>query len=356
MENAETDHLVNRVARLGELDVYLVEHPPPRWGMAANAYILVQGAHWAVIDSGWPGTSGARLWDNSVAKLGLQWSELQSVWITHAHPDHLGQARHLFERSGCIPAIHPNALAELRYARNLVSTDKNNIFADLLTRAGLTFSNGTPVPNLFTSYNQIALPPDFLPLHETETLSFGRETFQPILCAGHCQGHICIWHSLTRTLFAGDMVLSNGFSPIVVMPGTSENPMGDYLETLAQLRTLKADLFLGGHGTPLSQPNVRLDESFAFHHSQIDRIAEILLETSLSAAAVAAILEHRDISFSALSRFGKVQVLSEIVAYLHYMAAQEIIVTDQSDPSGVVQYCPCSRDGLSNKPFTECDE
>ncbi|OKH86653.1 hypothetical protein LF95_22140 [Thalassospira sp. TSL5-1] len=356
MENAETNRLAHQVARLGVLDIYLLEHPPPRWGMTANSYILVQGPRWAVIDTGWPGSSGARLWDNSAKQLGLQWSELQSVWITHAHPDHIGQARHLFERSGCPPSIHPNALAEFRFAQSRASNDKDGIFADLLTRSGLTFSDGTRVPNLFTSYNQITVPPDFLPLRETKTLAFGSETFQPILCTGHCKGHICIWHSSTRTLFVGDMVLSNGFSPIVAMPGTSENPMEEYLAALAQLRTLKAGLFLGGHGKPLFQPNIRLDESLNFHHSQINRIAGILSETSLSAAAVATILQHRDIPFSTLSRFGKVQVLAEIVAYLHYLVTQDIIVTNQSNPPGVVQYCPYSRDGLSNKPFTECDE
>lgn len=356
MANPGSNRSVSQVARLGGLDVFLVEHPPARKGMAANAYILTQGAEWAVIDSGWSGPSGAQIWDDAVAGLGLRWPELKSVWITHAHPDHLGQARHLFERSGCIPAMHPEALSEFERARDMPSTGVESEFATLMIRAGMTVSEVAAISSPFADYGRIALPPSFLPLLETETISFGGETFQPILSPGHCHGHICLWHASTGTLFAGDTVIPDGFPPIVVMPGTSDNPMSAYFGTLEQLRALKADLFLSGHGAPLSQPNARLDETVIFHQGHIDSIVRMLSAEPLSAAAIAAALEHRKIPFAALSNFGKVLVLTEIVAYLHYLVAEGRIVADQREASGSLRYCPRSRDGLSKKTSQEPDE
>ncbi|WP_137152683.1 MBL fold metallo-hydrolase [Devosia sp. FKR38] len=341
MAHAGSDPSVTLVTRLGELDVYRVEHPPARWGMVANAYILRHGAAWAVIDCGWPGPAGAQVWDDCVTGLGLGWSALRSVWITHAHPDHLGQARHLFERSGCVPAMHPEALSEFQFARGLVSAGGESAFAAQFRRMGLAFAEGATFPNPFGSHSRIAVPPDFRPLVAGEPLCFAGETFQAILTPGHCHGHICIWHAGTRTLFAGDTVISNGFPPIVVMPGTSDNPMGDYLATLGRLRALEAKLCLSGHGAPLPTPNARLDETVAYHSAQMDRIAGILSAGPLTATAIAAALRHRNIPLTALSNLGKVQVHSEILAYLHYLVAEGKIVADQSDASGALQYCRC---------------
>jgi glyoxylase-like metal-dependent hydrolase (beta-lactamase superfamily II) len=338
---------VNLVAQLGKLDVYRLEQPPAGWGLPVNAYILADGTNWAVIDSGWPGPAGASIWDDCVAKLGLHWSDLKSVWITHAHPDHLGQARHLFERSGCVPAMHPKALMEFLQARRVGSGSGEGEFTALLRRGAMTLDEGVAVPNPFKSYEQIALPPDFLPLRETGVISFGGETLKLILTPGHCHGHLCLWHEPTRTLFAGDIIMAKGFVPIVYMPGASPNPMGDYFDALECLRALRADLFLCGHGEPLLLPDAVLEETIAFHRQQIDRIAQMLSTSAMSAAAIAASLEHRNLIFDKLSNLGKVQILAEVFAYLHYLVAEGKIVVDQHDASGALRYCPAPRYDLS---------
>jgi len=64
---------------------------------SVSAYILVRGAEAALIDTGVAGSEGAI--EASLAALGLDWSAVGHVVITHSHGDHAGSRIAVMERA-----------------------------------------------------------------------------------------------------------------------------------------------------------------------------------------------------------------------------------------------------------------
>ncbi len=329
---------IRKVALLGNVAVYLVTHAPAGWGLAACAYILLSGKKWATIDNGWPGPTGARIWDDAVETLGLKWPDLENIWLTHAHPDHLGQALYLAKRSDLVPVMHPDAEAELIRAKR-VSADGAAEYSAYLRCAGVSLGKDSRVPNMFRSYDDLAVPETFLPLREGKSVYFAGERLETLLTPGHAPGHLSFWHEETRTVFSGDMVISNGWPPVVCLPGWPRDPMGLYLGALERLRALEARLFLAGHGEPLAVPNKRLDETIAFHRSAIGRVGESLWDEPLTAAELAVRSSQRGVTFEKLSVLGKGQILGEMLAYVHYLIAQGTVAELRDGRSETVRYC-----------------
>ena len=70
---------------------------------------------------------------------------------------------------------------------------------------------------------------------------------------GHTADSLCFYERTTRTLFAGDTLLTNeGALP---MPdATAGGSLADYFASLRRLRSLEIDYVLPGHGPPLATP------------------------------------------------------------------------------------------------------
>lgn len=170
----------------------------------------------AVID---PGGEPERI----LAELAKRDLELDAIWLTHGHLDHVGATGELKARLG-VPVIGPHQADDFWLSR--------------LDEQARMF--GFPAP--------VAFSPDRY-LDDGDTLTLGTLRFEVLHCPGHTPGHVVLFNREARWAQVGD-VLFNGSI------GRTDFPMGNHQQLLDAIRNklflLGDDVrFVPGHG-PMS--------------------------------------------------------------------------------------------------------
>jgi len=186
-------------------------NPPARDGLTwqrvdlgfVSAYVLVRGGQAVVVDTGVGGSAGAI--EDSLAGVGLDWSAVGHLILTHRHNDHIGSAAEVMEAA-------PDAAA---YA------GAEDIAAISVPRPLTPVGDGDRVFDL-----QIVTTP------------------------GHTPGSISVYDVVSGLLVAGDALGTEGGKP--ALPGAQfTEDMDEAKRSIAKLAELGFETLLVGHGDPI---------------------------------------------------------------------------------------------------------
>jgi glyoxylase-like metal-dependent hydrolase (beta-lactamase superfamily II) len=238
-----------------------------------NTYLVKGDNGYLLIDTGWNTQEGFNSLKEQLAEGGIEGKEINQIVVTHAHPDHYGLAGGLKKLYGASLALHhlEKDFIESRY----ISMD------ELIQDMGqLLQRNGTPLDRL-PELQQASLPmlkfvtpamPD-VTLYGGETITCGDFSFEVMPTPGHAPGHICLYEPGKKIFFSGDHILPNITPHVGLHPQSGSNPLGDYLDSLQQLKKLEVALVLPGHEQPFTEFQERI-EGITLHHRL--RNAEIM--------------------------------------------------------------------------------
>ena len=173
------------------------------------------------------------------------------------------------------------------------------------------------------------------------TLSSGRELYV-VDTPGHTRGHIVLHDPHERLLFAGDHVLPTITPSIGLERMAPQNPLGDYLASLARVRLLPDAVLLPGHGPVVPSVHTRIDELVHHHRHRLDQIEMAVERGADTAFAVAGQLRWTRLNrnFSDLDSFDQVLAVIETAAHLDLLVAQEKVVEALDD--GIYWYSSSS--------------
>ncbi|RLD10869.1 MAG: hypothetical protein DRI56_02095 [Chloroflexota bacterium] len=209
----------------------------------------------------------------SEAKRPINFSTLTHVLITHGHIDHFGGLPYIHKNSPAKIGIHELDMRIItNYEERLVIVSQR--LNDFLRSAGVADAQRE---NLLKVYRMAKLTYQSVPVDfcfEEIGMSFG--PFEMLHVPGHCSGHVVI--RLEDVLFVGDHVLgdiSPHQSPESI---TAFTGLGHYLKSLEVLRAWArgSRLVLPGHGIPIPNLNIRLDEIKKVHADRLTDIQNIL--------------------------------------------------------------------------------
>jgi len=241
-----------------------------------NVYLVQGNNGYLIVDTGWNTDEAFDALEKQLAEIGIGITDISQIVVTHIHPDHYGLAGRLKQLSQAKFSFHhlDQDLIRLRY----VNMD------DLLEQTSRwLYLNGVPqdeVHNLqVASVGMVKYVAPTLPdvvLHGGETISTGIFSFKVLWTPGHSPGHVCLYEPTRKFLISGDHILPTITPNIGLHPQSSENPLGDYLNSLKSLKQLDAELVLPGHENPFTDLKLRIDKIIQ-HHGQ--RNANILAET-----------------------------------------------------------------------------
>lgn len=242
-----------------------------------NVWLLRDGNAFTLVDTGADKPETRATLERIIAA-----HPLRHLIATHGHPDHIGLAGWIVERTG-VPLSMTLAewLAPQVWREEGLKALRPEVEAfwrrNGLAEAGLTALRTTREKAQFRSY---PMPAQFQRLRDGDTVTFGERDWQVLVNGGHADEHASFYCSAERILIAGDQVLSK-ITPVVgVFPSQPEaDPLADYFASLDRLAALPQDtLVLPSHGLPFHGLHARLAALREHHTQRLDALLAHMTE------------------------------------------------------------------------------
>lgn len=196
-----------------------------------NAYLAYDGRELVVVDTGLPG-SAPRI-GAAIKEIGRKPSDVRSIIVTHAHPDHDGSAAALRRLTGAAIYMHEEDAA--------------------LLRKGIGLRPLTPSPGIPGIIFRLFIhPPAEVEATEVEgRLIDGGEApgrFRVVHIPGHCAGQVALyWATNGGVLIAADAAANQ--MGLGISPAYEDLELGK--RSLAKLAALDFEVAVFGHGNPI---------------------------------------------------------------------------------------------------------
>jgi glyoxylase-like metal-dependent hydrolase (beta-lactamase superfamily II) len=241
------------------------------------AYLLELPGGLAVIDTGWPSDQAWQALAGGLAGIGYRPQDVRAVLASHIHTDHYGLAGRLREVSGAWIGLHP-ADAAMNLGDDRGDGVRRHLAAwgEQRRRMGMPGPAGEQVARQPPRWAQVYhVRPDVL-INGGELVDLPGWRLRAIWTPGHSPGHLCFHEENLGLLFGGDHVLPKVTPHVGVTSGQRENPLADYLSSLAAMDGLDVSEVLPAHEYRYAGLRERAAELIAHHHARLAEIEDTL--------------------------------------------------------------------------------
>lgn len=301
-------------------NIYSLRLPLPFALNHVNCYLLQDEDGWTIVDCGLNRPEVRDAWLSAWGELGIALNDIRRIVLTHMHPDHFGLAGWLQQQSGAPVLLSPR---EAEVARITWIEDLNEERAAAVDRYMHTAGVTPDVAHIIVSQQDHLRTLTFPHPHTIgtigsgETIRMGGRSFLAIHAPGHADGQLIFYCADDRLLLCGDQVLQRITPNIGVWPTTQPDPLGRYLQSLAELSELDINIALPGHYAPITDWRGRIAE-LQVHHAE-------RLEAMYAAAQAGATALDVSLAVFDYDRFSQHEVrfaVAEALAHLEYLADQ----------------------------------
>ena len=304
--------------------VHRLPLPLPMDGLrAVNVYVVETDDGLVLIDGGWAIPESRKVFDAGLKQLGYTVRDIRRFLVTHMHRDHYTQASVVGREVGAHVALGlgDKATMDLMHS-DALNEDPNR---DRLRTAGadeLYDGWRAMMPSGRPSMDDYGMPDEWL--DRDLAIDIGTRRLDALSTPGHTQGHYVFADAEASLLFAGDHVLSTITPSIGFEPAYVQQPLRDYLASLAKVRALPDMKLLPAHGPVTDSSHTRIDELVAFHDVRLDRSLAAVESGAVTAMEVAAELPwtRRERRLPELNAFDAVLACFETLAHLELLALQ----------------------------------
>jgi len=284
-----------------------------------NLWLVEDGPGWTLIDTGLHSGHSKKIWAQVIDER-LDGRPLSRVIVTHFHPDHVGMAGWLVDRTG---AAFWMPRTEWLYARMLkidTSDSFTNGMVEYYRRAGgdaeylaRLKERGPFFPGLVSE-----VPRGIRRIQDGETFEIGGKSWKIVVGNGHSPEHACLLSEELGLFISGDLVLPRISPHIGVYADEPDgDPLRDYLETLERFHALPDDaIVLPSHNEPFRGLHERLD-ALIQHHA--DRLEDF---TAACAEPVTALYVAKQVFKRRLDSTQLGFAIAETVAHLNYLIVE----------------------------------
>ena len=235
-----------------------------------NIYLLDDGDSWVLIDTGLADTKSIEIWTNILKKY-LSKRPIQKIIGTHFHPDHVGLAGWLIERTDAEFWMTQIEWLSARQAYLTVDSGASQAMSAFYKKANLK-------PDLIKIYEDIGndyrsmvtpIPLDYERIEQSTSFKIGDRVWKPVFGSGHSPDHVSFYCEKDRIMLGGDMLLPR-ITPIIAVWWQEPNadPLKGYMEFLETLGSIGSDaLILPAHNRPYKELQTRVAD-LIFHHNE----------------------------------------------------------------------------------------
>ncbi len=302
--------------------LHAIELPTPFPVGPVTVYLAdAPGEPLTLIDTG-PLTADARTaLETGLNRLGHAPSDLDRVFVSHAHADHFGLAADLVAASGAQLLTHPwNVPALGGYEAD---RDRRVAFyADLLRQAAVPVEMMLAVGQATRSVNRFARPVAVdHTLDEGNTLRLASRDWQVLHTPGHAIGLICLYEPGGRILLSSDHLLADISSNPVVEPpppGQTERPrsLALYKASLQRVAAMPVAQALPSHGPVIHDVAGLVRQRLEFHQQRVERVVDALRQGAQTTWDVTCVL------FPDRSPLDTFLAVSEVIGHLDLLETE----------------------------------
>lgn len=227
-------------------------------------------------------------WDiigRELRKHGLEMSDLQQVYITHAHIDHMGLSGRLAVEAGARIWVNPYTLA---WAQDLevMWRKRAGIIRTVLAQEAPPDWDNPILANMEVFFQQAMacwsdIPTEAIQVYQIgDSLSFGGGEWKVLYVPGHSNTQTCFYEPKQQWLFSADMLLPLTPTPAIEMQVDQESEREisiiRLLESFARMRALPITQVFPGHGAPFGQHQQLIDNQVARIHWRKDECLRVI--------------------------------------------------------------------------------
>jgi glyoxylase-like metal-dependent hydrolase (beta-lactamase superfamily II) len=278
-----------------------------------HAYLLPGEDGWTLVDTGVGLPEAKQMWAVELEEAG---GRVETVFVTHFHPDHVGAAADLHKLTGApvVQGALDYAQCELvwgnpAWSERLVDWFELHGATDDVT-AELVGQSSVYRP--FVRYQR-----DPILVEAGERV----DGWQLVAAPGHADGQLCLLKN--DVLVAADHLLGKITPTVGLWPASRPDPLGDYLTALDRTIELAPRLALPGHGDPIEDPAGRARELKEHHRLRLEEAAKALRPEPQSGYQLSFALFGADLA-PAGRRFAIAETLSHLERLVHERAAQRV--------------------------------
>ena len=243
-----------------------------------NTYLVQGDKGYLIIDSGWAIDEVFDSLKKQLDEIGINVKDITQIVLTHSHTDHSGQAGRLRHLSQAKIYLHKlevdNIKARFTCADNFGGDNFLQHTDELLRTHGVPASELAEPHPTFPDIRSLPFPD--ITLKGGETISAGAFHFQVLWTPGHSPGHISLYEPTHKLLFSGDHIMPTIVTNTGLHLQQSSNPLGDYLNSLNEIRRLEVKLVLPGHEHPFTNLPQRIGELIQRHKQKNREILEAI--------------------------------------------------------------------------------
>jgi glyoxylase-like metal-dependent hydrolase (beta-lactamase superfamily II) len=200
-----------------------------------TSYVFaLAGGGLGLVDTGWDSDGAWESLQAGLTAIGGDVADVRGVLVTHMHGDHNGLSARVREASGAWVAMHP---ADAALVQGMHDKDVEQFIRDqtaFMVSLGAdpeTAASDAPTPDRLAGLRQQAVPDRLM--EDGDVADFPGWSLRAIHTPGHTPGHLCFAEERTGLFLSGDHVLPRISPNISAGQRVEEDPLRDYLVSLA---------------------------------------------------------------------------------------------------------------------------
>ena len=297
-----------------------------------NLWLIEDGDGIAIVDTGFGLDATREAWDVILARFARP---VTQIIVTHCHPDHLGLASWLAERTGApISMTHGEFLAAHALWNQTPGYNVPSMVAQFRCH-GLDPDRCAALEGRGNAYRRgvPALPESYHRLLDGDRIHLGGRDWQVIVGHGHSPEHAALHSEEAGVLISGDMLLPRISTNVSVFAATpDDDPLALFLDSISGFKHLPpATLVLPSHGSPFCNIGPRVDQLVQHHAARCADLLAACLEPR-SAGDLLATLFPRE-----LDTHQVMFAMGEAIAHLNHLAHKREVSKVLGD-DGVVRF------------------
>ena len=274
---------------------------------------------WTIVDTGYGVAETHALWERHFVET-MQGKPIKRIIVTHYHPDHVGCAAWLHERTHApVWMTAAEFLSAHAAAENVAGFDRENsarLFVDHgLAKARPDFAVAQQARVGAFKRGVPTVPKQYVRMMEGDVITIGKREWRVITAFGHAPEHASLFSATDNILISGDQVLPRITTNVSVWGNQPEaNPLKLFLDCMAKFDALPAEsLVLPSHDRVFTGLHARTAQLRAHHASRLADL-ELAISSPKCAAEILPVLFHRPLNDHQL-----VFAIGEAIAHLHFL-------------------------------------